>query len=39
MFKINRLQIKIITEQGNYGIDEKFYEDFFIKAISYGIKK
>lgn len=26
MFKINRLQIKIITEQGNYGIDEKFYE-------------
>lgn len=26
MLKINRLQIEIITDQGNYGIDEQFYE-------------
>ena len=26
MLKINRLQIKIITDQGDYGIDEQFYE-------------
>lgn len=26
MFKINRLQIKIITDQGEYGVDEQFYE-------------
>lgn len=26
MLKINRLQIKIITDQGNYGFDEQFYE-------------
>ena len=26
MLKINRLQIKIVTEQGTYGIDEQFHE-------------
>lgn len=26
MLEINRLQIKIITDQGDYGIDEQFYE-------------
>lgn len=26
MLKINRLQIKIITDQGEYGVDEQFYE-------------
>lgn len=30
MLKINRLQIKIITDQGEYGVDEQFYEDMYV---------
>ena len=39
MLKINRLQIKIITDQGEYGVDEQFYEGLNFWQINYILKK